>query len=430
MEKTDIKKSRFAKDAAVVGLTALILLLLMSNLLMPHFLPEVEVDTVGSGTLTTAIRGTGEVMSAGSRKITSPAVRTVRTVEIQEGQQLKKGDLLFTFEHIEDGEIEAEMEILDQLFAEYNNYALQTPQLTDYNGSLWDVEVHGIVEHVPITKLEYYMGVSEHQAQVIEYVDKDEAAKYRENYNAYKQVYEHARKVIDGTRNFETFAITAIDNTLEYTKTRIVEQQERIKEMRGETGAGNLFVPCDCTVTRLSCKAGDTVEKNQELCVIETEKSGHTLSFTVAPELAGRLSVGDQASVGNGYVDSGITAVLTGIKTADKGKELTFSVKGNVSSGDELTLSIGKQSADFDLVIPDTAVHTDSSGSYVLVVESMRDRLGSQYAARRAQVEILASDDHACAVRGALNSGDWVVINTDSPIADGDQVKLKQTAIT
>ena len=89
MEKTDIKKSRFTKDAAIVGLTALILLILMSNTLMSHFLPEVEVDTVGSGTLTTAIRGTGEVMSAGSMKITSPAVRTVKSIEIKEGQQLK-----------------------------------------------------------------------------------------------------------------------------------------------------------------------------------------------------------------------------------------------------------------------------------------------------------------------------------------------------
>ena len=428
MEKTDIKKSRFAKDAAIVGLTALILILLMSNSLMPHFLPEVEVDTVGSGTLTTAIRGTGEVMSAGSMKITSPAVRTLKSIEIKEGQQLKKGDLLFTFEHVQDGEIEAEMEVLDQIFSEYNNYALQTPMLTDFNGSVWDVELNGIVEHVPMTKLEYYMDVSQHHAEVTQYVNAEESEKYTNNYNAYKATYEHAKKVRDETRKYETFAITAIDKTLEYTEKRIIEQQERIKEMRGETGDGNLFAPFDCTVTHISCRVGDTVEKNQELCVIETEKSGYTLSFTVAPELAGRLTVGDKATVGSGYVDSGITAVLTGIKTADNGKKLTFSVKGKVSSGDELTLYVGKQSADYDLVIPDTALHTDSSGSYVLVVESMGNRLGSQYAARRSEVEILASDDHFCAVRGAVNSGDWVVINTNSPIADGDQVKIMQKA--
>ncbi len=429
MEKTDAKKSRFLKDAASVALAALVLLMLMSGMLMNHFLPEVEVGTVGSGTLTTAIRGTGEVVSAGSTKITSPAVRTVRTIEIKEGQQLKKGDLLFTFEHLEDGELEAEMEILDQLFSEYNNYALQTPMLTDYNGSVWDVDINGLVEHVPITKLEYYIGVSQHYAEVAQYTEnKAEAEKYQKYYDAYKTTYDYARGVIDNTRNYETFAIDAIDKTLEYTEKRIVEQQELIKEMRGETGEGNLFAPFDCTVTHINCTVGETVERHQELCVIETDSSNHTLSFVVAPELAELLSVGDEATVGNGYTESGIKAVLKSITMADDGKMLTFSLKGKVSSGDELTLYVGKQSADYDIVIPDTALHTDSAGSYVLVVESMSNRLGSQYAARRAEVEILASDDRNCAVRGKVNSGDWVVINTDSPIADGDQVKLMHNA--
>jgi len=424
MEKTDRKKSIIVKDIVIVLLIVLILLTFMSNSLMSHFLPEVEVSTVGSGTLSTAIRGTGVVTSEGSAEITSPAVRTIKTVEIKEGQQLKKGDLLFTFEHVEDGEIEAEMEILDQIFAEYNNYAQQTPQLTDFNGSLWDVNINGIVEHIPIEKLEYYMGVSQRYAEIAKYEESGDAEKYQKNYKAYKETYDFAQKKKAETRNYETFAITAINNTLEYTAKRIAAQQERIKEMRGESGAGNLFVPYDCTVTKIYCKAGDTVERNEILCVIETEDGEHTLSFVVAPELAECVAVGDTATIGNGYVDSGLSASLKSIKMADNGKLLTFSVNGKVASGEELTLFVGKQSADYELVIPDTALHTDSAGSYVLVAEALPGRLGSQYVARRAAVEILASDDHNCAISGDVNSGDWVVVNTDSPIADGDQIRI------
>ena len=114
MEKTDSKKSLILKDAAIVLLVALMVLTFMSNSLMSHFLPQVEVSTVGSGTLSAAIRGTGRVTSAGSAQINSPAARTVKTVEVKEGQRLKKGDLLFTFEHVQDGEVDAELEILDQ----------------------------------------------------------------------------------------------------------------------------------------------------------------------------------------------------------------------------------------------------------------------------------------------------------------------------
>lgn len=424
MEKTDSKKSLILKDAAIVLLVALMVLTFMSNSLMSHFLPQVEVSTVGSGTLSAAIRGTGRVTSAGSAQINSHAARTVKTVEVKEGQRLKKGDLLFTFEHVQDGEVEAELEILDQLFAEYNNYACQTPWLTDFTDKLWDVTVNGITEHIPMSKLEYYMGVSQQQMNAVPYIDASEADVFSANYSEVKATYDFAKKKIAETRLYETNAITAINSTLEYTAKRIAEQQELIKEMRGETGAGNVFAPYDCTVTHISCKTGDTVEKNQELCVVETDSSAHTLSFAVAPKLAERLTVGDTAQTGTGYMDSGVTAKLKSIKTADNGKLLTFDLEGKVFSGDELTLVLGKESAEFDLVVPATAIHTDSSGTYVLAVEAMSNRLGSQYAARRAAVEILAADDFSCAVRGRINSGDWVVVRTDSPIADGDQVKI------
>ncbi len=424
MEKFAGKKISVLKDAAIVLLVALMLLIFMSDLLMSHYLPQVQVDTIGAGTLTASVRGAGTVTSESSAEITSPAARTVKTVEIKEGQQVKKGDLLFTFEHAQDGEIEAEMEVLDRLFAEYNNYACQTPWLTDFTDTLWDVTVNGLTEKIPMSKLEYYMGVSEHQLSTAPYVDASEAATYSANYSSVKETYDYAKKKIAETRLYETTMITAIKSTLESTAKRIAEQQEIIKEMRGETGDGNIFAPYDCTVTHISCKAGDTVEKYQELCVVETEESDRAVSFVVDPELADRLTVGDTADTGAGYMDTGVTATLKSIKTADNGKLLTFDLEGDIGSGNELTLTLGKESTEFDLVAPITAIHTDSSGTYVLVVEAMSNRLGSQYSARRAEVEILASDDVSCAVTGNIYSGDWVVINTDSPIADGDQVKI------
>ena len=424
MEKFSGKKISILKDAAIVLLVALMLLIFMSDLLMSHYLPQVQVDTIGAGTLTASVRGTGTVTSESSAEITSPAARTVKTVEIKEGQSVKKGDLLFTFEHAQDGEIEAEMEVLDRLFDEYNTYACQSPWLTDFTETLWDVTVNGITEHITMTRLEYYLGVSEHQMNAAAYTDDSDTDIYLANYSSVKETYDFAKKKIAETRLYETTMITALNSTLESTAKRIAEQQEIIKEMRGETGDGNIFAPYDCTVTHISCEAGDSVEKNQELCVVETEESDRAVSFVVDRELADRLTVGDTADTGTGYMDTGVTATLKSIKTADNGKLLTFDLEGDIGSGDELTLTLGKESAEFDLVAPITAIHTDSSGAYVLVVEAMSNRLGSQYDVRRADVEILASDDVSCAVSGDINSGDWVVINTDSPIANGDQVKI------
>lgn len=155
---------------------------------------------------------------------------------------------------------------------------------------------------------------------------------------------------------------------------------------------------------------------------------GYTLAFSVTNDQAARLRVGDTATVSNYYWGTQINATLESIRVDPKNpqtnKLLTFSVTGDVNAGAELTISVGQRSANYETVVPKSAVRNDSNGYFVLKVESKNSPLGNRYLARRVSVEILAQDDASCAVTGDLGWGDYVITTSSAPLKNGDLVRL------
>ena len=105
-------------------------------------------------------------------------------------------------------------------------------------------------------------------------------------------------------------------------------------------------------------------------------------------------------------------------------KTLTFDLEGDVTSGSEITVSVGQKSANYDTIIPNSAIRTDSNGSFVLAVTAKNSPLGNRYIAKRVAIEVLAADDTNSAVTADLNNGDYVITTSSAPVASGDMVRL------
>ena len=148
-------------------------------------------------------------------------------------------------------------------------------------------------------------------------------------------------------------------------------QQEKIKSLAGDE-ENVITANVSGTIDTVDCTAGDTVNKDQLLCTIEVPDMGHTLSFSVTNDQAQRLRIGDTATVSNYYWGNSVTATLTTIRTDPKNpqtnKLLTFDLEGEVTSGAEMTISVGQKSANYDLIVPNSAIKNDSNGSFVLLV--------------------------------------------------------------
>ena len=209
------------------------------------------------------------------------------------------------------------------------------------------------------------------------------------------------------------------------------QQIEKAKKELAELSGGEdnqITANVGGIIESIAYTAGSTAAKDEVLCTIQVPDLGYSLSFSVTNEQARRLRVGDSASVTNYYWGSEITATLTSIKTDPKNpqtsKQLTFDLSGDVNAGAELTISVGQKSQNYDTVIPNSAIRTDSNGSYVLVVQAKNSPLGNRYIAQRVDIEVVASDDVNSAVTGDLSNGDFVITTSNKPVQKGDQVRM------
>ena len=204
-------------------------------------------------------------------------------------------------------------------------------------------------------------------------------------------------------------------------------QQEKIKSLAGDEG-NVITANVSGKVDTIDCTAGDTVLKDQILCTVEVPDMGHTLSFSVTNDQAQRLRIGDTATVSNYYWGNSVTATLINIRTDPKNpqtnKILTFDLEGDVTTGAEMSISVGQKSANYDLIVPNSAVKSDSNGKFVLRVDVKSSPLGNRYTARRVSVEVLASDDNNSAVVADLSTGDYVITTSSAPVANGDMVRI------
>lgn len=227
------------------------------------------------------------------------------------------------------------------------------------------------------------------------------------------------------TNNEKTLSLAALE--LQQISEKIKQQQEKVKLLSGET-EDQILANVNGIVQSISATAGNTVAADTVICTIEVPDMGHTISFSVTNDQARRLRTGDTATVSNFYWGNEIVATLTNIRTDPKnpqnGKVLTFQLEGDVQSGSELTLSVGSKSANYDLVVPNSAIKSDSNGSFVLLVDAKNSPLGSRYIAKRVSVEVLASDDNNSAIVAEINQGDFVITTSSAPIKSGDQVRL------
>ena len=211
----------------------------------------------------------------------------------------------------------------------------------------------------------------------------------------------------------------------------LAQQIEKAKKELAELSGGEdnqITANVGGIIESIAYTAGSTAVKDDILCTIQVPDMGYSLSFSVTNEQARRLRVGDSASVTNYYWGSEITATLTNIKTDPKNpqtsKLLTFDLSGDVNAGSELTISVGQKSQNYEIIIPNSAIRTDSNGSYVLTVEDKNSPLGNRYIAQRVDIEVIAADDVNSAVTGDLSYGDFVITTSNKPVQKGDQVRM------
>lgn len=216
---------------------------------------------------------------------------------------------------------------------------------------------------------------------------------------------------------------------LDYQLDSLQKQRDDIAKLQENAVGASIEAPISGTITSVTVKAGDEAQPDTALVTMQPEGKGFTMSFSVTNDQAKRLSVGDKADLVNSWRYSDMDITLASIKpdTTDPGQKklLTFDITGDeVTPGQSLNVSVGQKSANYDLIVPNSAIREDSNGKFILIVESKGSPLGNRYVATRVDVEVLASDDTQSAVSGALYGSEFVITTSTQPVEAGKLVRL------
>lgn len=208
----------------------------------------------------------------------------------------------------------------------------------------------------------------------------------------------------------------------------IAEQRELIKKLQGGSTESTIVAPISGKVDNIYLTAGNSTTPGNEVATIFPNGKGYTMEVTVTKEQAQRLSKGDVADIQNAWYYSDVTAVLQQIKTSKtdpaNSKVLVFTVEGDVSDGQSLSISIGQKSANYDYIVPNSAIREDNNGKFILKVSQKSSPLGNRYYAERVDIEVLGSDDTQSAIRGALEGWEFVITTSTKPVEAGQLIRL------
>ncbi len=214
---------------------------------------------------------------------------------------------------------------------------------------------------------------------------------------------------------------------LDQARKEITEQEELIAELQMNALGAEVTAKVAGQISSLNVTAGRDATAGETLAVIEVVDRGYTVRLPVTTEQSKKVRLGDKATVTNYYwgeqIDATLTQIINDPGNPGQGKLLVFTLTGDISSGQNVTLSVGEKSANFDAIVPNSALRTDTNGTFVLVVLAKSSPLGNRYIATRVDVKVLAQDDTTAAVSG-LSAGDYVITTASKPLEAGMQVNM------
>jgi len=222
-------------------------------------------------------------------------------------------------------------------------------------------------------------------------------------------------------------------DTIEIRELRrdVEEAREKVEELEKESSGSEITSPINGVVVQVDADPGQPAEKDTPLMFIDDTDRGYSLTFAVTAEQASRVSIGDQAEVDRGWWSQrdDIRATLVGIRNNPQSpatsRILQFSISGEIESGMPLNLILNQRTESYNIIVPNSAIRTDTNGDFVLVVMSRSSPLGNRYIATRVDVNIIASDDtHSAVAGGGLTGWDFVITTATAPIDPGMQVRL------
>ena len=389
-----------------------------------------------------SISGTGNVESTKQQAVFTVAQMKITSMNVQEGDQVEAGDLLFQVDmktlKKTRASIEAEMEQarLTQEDARQQNQLAQEKQDSDlahaqesYDQAvaLADLEVAQAQEDLDLAQeeLNEFYDASADGLSAEEGAGQDEqslAEQVREKEKALETaVANREQSVLAARQAVEAASLPAqTDSSAQIQEVIIRQKQADLDEVDALVNQeGKVLAPSSGTVSKINVSAGGQTSENYQLTAsIDASQEEYA-------QAGAEVELTDQE--GKKLKEKGT------VKSVNHQKEGGLSVVISVPSsqveiGESLDFQITKESQVYDCCLPLTALYENDSDYFVYVVEEEDSVLGNVQTVRQVPVEVEEKNETTVALKsGTLTNEQKIVVSTDKAIQGGSRVRLAKS---
>lgn len=214
----------------------------------------------------------------------------------------------------------------------------------------------------------------------------------------------------------------------------IAELEERIAKLEEQLTCTEVVAPCSGMVFGLLASDGTVMLDNQVMLTIVPDNATYSVKFTFKTSVAQNLREGNELTVNESDIESCRISNIYPDENDPREKRVvkcSLSSYGNIYPGVQITATADRSNANYDHVIPSSAVITDNSGSYVYVVVESSTPLGDKNTVRRVNVTVEETDGALSAISASSESDKKlieqysIVTRSEEPLHNGDRVRLE-----
>jgi multidrug efflux pump subunit AcrA (membrane-fusion protein) len=404
---------KVAGKALLIFLALMALLTLANRALNELAIAEVSAARPQRGALEMRVDASGQLSAAEVVPIYAEASLHVAQVHVRAGQQVAKGDPLFTFEGDSLAEFLRDKEKAEEAAAQSLTDARQAFAYAKADMRTTALDAYGDAEaRIQRTQAAYDAAVAEGAPQRTQELRRNEweaAIRARDRMTGVRSYFEKER-ALSKAEGEHASAADDLENA------RRIAQNATIR------------ASWDAQVISVDIEPGITASTETAAMILAGLTGEWELIALVSEEEAKDLEAGDMADVILGGSRYQCPILSLAASAGEVGKaEMAFRLPGSAGrSGMSAKVEIRKRTQNHDLLIPLSALRRDNGGYYVYVITSREGALGAETTVSRANVALLEQDATRVAVQGGVSLQDQIVTRGDRELHAGDRVRVRE----
>lgn len=436
---------------------------------------QVQVKTVQNQMISHKVTGTGKVVGTKEQAVFAEENLKVEQVFIQEGQSVKKGDLLFKLSmdsiqkawkekvnemeelNLKIRDLESQTQINEEKKALEQEWARRSYDISAQGSSISVENARVEVEAAQQKLNEFYQNRELAQNQTLQNQEGENEANTVSDNTANNmtddsteeqaliddlRVKQEALNAAIASQNEELAAAEkaildsnlseASDGSLENMERQRASNQEEMEDLNELLAdEGKIRAEVDGVVKSLGVETG-TLTTESAVAVLYLTGGNLRMTGTIYKEDLKYVEIGADVSIEgeNGKkIEGASVEAIREDETEENMRVISIKLPDDsLSIGETIEFTISKDAGPFKSCIPLSALHEGNGETYVYVIDSQNSVLGEVWVARRVDVAVKDKNQSLAALEdGSISSDQKIIIDSDREISDGSRVRLQES---